>query len=306
MQNMQTPKVSIIIPSRNEIFLQKTVEDLLAKAEGEIEIICILDGYWPDPIDPFLADKRIRLIHKGTPKGMRAGINSAAAVAKGEYLLKIDAHCMVEPGYDVILSKHYVPQSIMIPRRGRLDAENWKPQDVGKPDIDYEFLSYPDNPTDFGGPSMNGRVWTERILDRKDPKYDIDEMPASQGSCWFMSKDYFNELELMDEENYGTFWCESQELAFKCILSGGKYMVNKKTKYYHLHKGKKYGRGYNLPNPEIKKARNYVMKAFEGEKVWPKQQYPLSYLIEKFMPMPTWDDEKLQALKEREAKVWKR
>ena len=44
---MANPLVSIIIPSRNEPFLQHTIDDILAKAAGEIEVIVVLDGYWP-------------------------------------------------------------------------------------------------------------------------------------------------------------------------------------------------------------------------------------------------------------------
>ena len=75
-------KVSIIIPARNEIFLQKTVADLLSKAAGDIEVIAVLDGYWPDPPLPY--DKRVIQIHRGKAKGMRAAINAAAGIAKGK------------------------------------------------------------------------------------------------------------------------------------------------------------------------------------------------------------------------------
>lgn len=290
-------KTSILIPSRNERFLFNTVCDLLQKAQGDIEIICVLDGYWTEPV----ADPRVHYIHRGQPLGMRAGINAAAAIAKGEFLLKIDAHCMVDEGFDVQLAKDCEDDMIMIPRRKRLDAENWCEQDVGKPPVDYEYLSFPDNEADFGGPSMNGRIWTQRIHERMDdPRYDIDDMPASQGSAWFMRRDYFERLGLMDDANWGPFWCEAQELAFRCILTGGRYVVNKRTSYYHLHKGKKYGRGYNMNSSWITKGRNQAMRFFAGEKVWEDQKHPLSFLIEKFMPMPGWTEEAVAALKERE------
>jgi hypothetical protein len=38
--------VSVIVPSRSERFLVPTVTDLLAKAQGPIEILVVLDGYW--------------------------------------------------------------------------------------------------------------------------------------------------------------------------------------------------------------------------------------------------------------------
>src|SRR4030043_173560 len=40
---------SIIIPARNEIYLQKTIENVLSNAEGDIEILAMLDGYVPEP-----------------------------------------------------------------------------------------------------------------------------------------------------------------------------------------------------------------------------------------------------------------
>lgn len=286
--------LSIIIPSRNEQFLPNTVKELLEKARGEIEIIVILDGYWAE----LPKDERVRIIHRGTSRGMRNGINSAVAISKGEYIMKIDAHCMVDEGFDVKLIQDCEPNMIMIPRRKRLDAENWCIQDVGKPDVDYEFLSYPDDPADFGGPSLTGKIWNSRTLERQH--IEIDDTPASQGSCWFMPKAYFYELELMDEENYGPFWNESQEMSFKAVLSGGRYVTNKKTWYAHLHKGKKYGRGYSMQSSWLHQGRNQTNRYFNGEKVWHKQKHPLSYLIEMHMPMPTWDKKKLQELKERE------
>lgn len=54
--------VSIVIPSRNEEYLNQTVKDLLEKAQGDIEIIVTLDGYWPNP--SLIKDDRIKLIHK--------------------------------------------------------------------------------------------------------------------------------------------------------------------------------------------------------------------------------------------------
>lgn len=40
--------LTIVIPSRNEIFLTKTIEDILANSEANTEVIAILDGEWPE------------------------------------------------------------------------------------------------------------------------------------------------------------------------------------------------------------------------------------------------------------------
>lgn len=291
--------ISVVIPSRNEPLLQQTIDHLLKQAAGEIEIIVVLDGYWPDP--QLKEDKRVRLIHRGEARGMRAGINDAVAIARGEYILKSDAHCLYGPSFDRILIESHQPDWVQVPRRKRLDGEKFEVQDVGKPDIDYMYLAYPDDPNDFGGAGLNGKNWDEknRDVNLRSDTFLVDDLMSSQGSCWFMTKDLFHELELMDEENYGTFWNEFQEIGLKAWLSGKQVKVNKRTWYAHLHKGKKWGRGYHLPEAQLVKGRTYTMNWFGGM-AWHKQTKPLSWLIERFWPVPTWDEDKLRTLKELE------
>lgn len=281
--------LSVIIPARNERFLQQTIDDLLKNSLGEIEIIAVLDGYWPDI--PLKDDPRLRIIHRGRARGMRAAINAGVAIANGKYIMKIDGHCLVGEGFDEILKADCEPNWIVTPRRKRLDAENWSIQDVGKPDIDYMYLSYPDDPNDFGGAGFNGKNWEEKNRDPKLKEKLIDDLMSSQGSAWFMHRNYFYELELMDEDSYGPFWNESQELFLKCWLSGGRCVVNKKTFYAHLHKGKKYGRGYHLPEDWLKQGAGYTKKWLTNS-AWHKQTLPLSWLIERFWPVPTWPDDR--------------
>lgn len=277
--------ISVIIPARNERFLQPTISDVLAKAWGEIEVVAVLDGYWPDP--PLLDDSRLRIVHRGQVRGMRAGINAGVAIARGEFIMKLDAHCMVEEGFDLKLAADCADDWVVVPRRKRLDAENWCVQDAGKPDVDYEYLSYPDNPADFGGPGLNGRIWTQRIIERRD--VEIDENMSFQGSGWFMRKTYFEFLELMDESSYGPFWNEAQEVGFKAWLSGGKVMTNKRTWYAHLHKGKVYGRGYHLNSEWLTQGATFTKK-WMGPigTAWRKQTLPFSWLVEHFSPIPGW------------------
>ena len=207
--------VTIIIPAKNEIYLQKTIDDLLLKAKGEIEIIPILDGYWPNP--PLKDDNRVRILHRGKGRGMRAAINSGAAIARGEYLMKCDAHCMFDEGFDLKLIEDYKEGYIVIPRRLRLDAENWCIEESSKhkPPIDYEYLGSP------GHYGAKGNKWDQRTVERlNDPKYLIDETLSFQGSCWFMSKNHFdNFLHGMSEEGYGSFVREAQEIGLRTWLS---------------------------------------------------------------------------------------
>lgn len=288
--------LSVLIPARNEKFLKKTVEDLLQKAHGEIEIIITMDGYWEEPV----ADPRVHVVHRGKSMGMRAGINAAAAIAKGEYLLKTDAHCMWSDGYDLELIKNCQPDWVVVPRRKRLEPEAWTLTDEQKPDIDYMFMGAPIDPNDWGGKGLNGKVWEEKNRDFELKKILIDDLMSAQGSAWFMHSDYFVFLELMDEEHYGTFWNEFQEIGLKCWLSGGRVIVNKNVWYAHLHKGKKYGRGYYLAEEQLQKGAAWTRKWMINAAWNDKQIHPLSWLIDKFSPVPTWDDEAIKHLKETE------
>jgi glycosyltransferase involved in cell wall biosynthesis len=274
--------------------LQPTIDDILAKAEGSIEIIVYLDEFWSDP--PLKDDPRVTIVHHSKRVGMRPAINAAVSVARGKYIMKLDAHCMLDEGFDTVLKADCEPDWIVVPRRKRLDAEKWCIQKTNKPDIDAMYLSYPEGETDFGGVSLHGRLWTQRTLDRKDIL--IDDELSFQGSSWFMHRDYYHRLELMNEIDYGYFYNEAQEIGLKAWLSGGRVVRNKKTWYAHLHKGRKYGRGYYLSKSSINKSAKHTRKWMTYGAAWAGQTKPLSWLIERFMPVPTWDEEKIAKLKE--------
>jgi len=281
-------KVSIITPSRSERFLPQTVNDLLTKATQEVEVIAVLDGYWPDPILP--DHPNLTLIYFSEPRGMRAAINAAASIAKGEYLMKCDSHCMFAEGYDEVLKADCDDNWIVIPRRHSLDAENWAIQENGKAGRDYHYLCYP-NPHKDHDIGIHGIEWPERSRERRDnPEYDIDDTPSFQGSCWFMKRDWFtNFLNGMSEVGYGTFSQEPQEIGMKTWLGGGSVKVNKKTWYAHLHKGKQYGRGYHQNKEEIVKAHNWSAWYWMNN-LWEDRIHNFEWLIQKFWPMPTWDE----------------
>ena len=265
--------ISIVIPARNEQFLQQTIQSLLDNATGQIEIIVVLDGYWPDP--PLRDDPRLRIIHRGKSQGMRNAINSAVSIASGDFIMKIDAHCMVAPEFDVVLTESCGRYTVIIPRRKRLDAANWCLVEDGRPDIDYEYLSV----------NLHGKPWDSCTLGRKE--IQLDENMSFQGSCWLMRKDYYHWLELMDEGTYGPFSQEAQEIALKCWLSGGQVLTNKKTWYAHLHKGSTYGRGYPLSKSTVGVGEEAVKRWQQLGKAWHKQIHDFQWLIDKFNP-PGW------------------
>ena len=278
------PRVSVIIPSRTERFLPHTVRDILAKAAGDIEVLAVCDGYWEQDLP---ADPRLKVLHHGEAKGMRACINHGAAIATGEYLLKVDAHCMFAQGFDEVLVQHHMEQNwIVIPRRYSLDAELWQPRPEKSP-IDYHYLSCPI--TNKDGYSMHGVPWKERDRARANkPEFLLDETPSFQGSCWFMHRTHFHDfLGGMSEEGYGGFSQEPQEIGNKTWLGGGKVMTNKHTWYAHLHKGKQYGRGYFMPKDEVIRGHEYSARYWMNNQ-WEHRVHNIEWLIDRFPDMPSW------------------
>jgi glycosyltransferase involved in cell wall biosynthesis len=274
-------KVTVIIPSRNEQFLNKTITDILNKATGEIEVIPVLDE---DKSLPRIEDPRIKYISFAKDMGMRYCINAGAAAATGEFLLKTDGHCMFAPGFDEVLKAECDNNWVVIPRRRSLDAENWTFLENGKAPVDYHYLSYPFYKE--GEIGMHGNVWNQRAKDRINIL--LDEEMSSQGSCWLMTKKHFDTcLKGLSEIGYERFVQEMQEIGLKTWLSGGKLMINKKTWYAHLHKGKNYGRGYFISKNEMIRGARYSADFWMNNR-WKERKYDLEWLIEHFWPVPTW------------------
>ena len=283
--------VSIVIPARNEQFLTPTIRDLLRNSRADLEIIAVLEDYWPDEL---VEDKRVHYLHSTPARGMRGAINAGAAIAKGKFLMKIDAHCAVSEGFDATLMDTMEPNWVKVPRRYSLDAENWDTE-PRKPKkwIDAMFLCYPNDPNDFGGPSLKGKRWSARNNEKARESILLDDLMSAQGSCWFMHKDYFHWLDLMDEENYGHFSNEFQEIGLKVWLSGGEVKRDKRCWYAHLHKGRKYGRGWPLGKSVLNQGAAFTNKWMDGRN-WRKQDRDIRWMVNHFWPVPTWPEESVR------------
>jgi len=97
-------KLSIIIPARNEQWLDKTVEDINQHAEGDFEV---------------LVGNDVNGI------GQRAMMNVLAKQATGDYIMKTDGHCSFSQGFDVKLLAEMDDKTILAPLLLPLDADNW-------------------------------------------------------------------------------------------------------------------------------------------------------------------------------------
>jgi glycosyltransferase involved in cell wall biosynthesis len=286
--------LSVIIPSRSPQYLQKTIDDVIAKAEGETEVIIVLDGYWPVPI--IQDHPKVKIIHHGVvhnSKGMRESINQGVALSIGEYIMKIDEHCMLDKGYDRKLIADCEDNWVVIPRRYRLDPDNWKLIKDGRPPIDYMFIAYPyERPYDKTC-GLHGAEWKARHYERKDIL--IDDTMSWQGSCYFMKRKHWDNIGSMDSDKYGPFTQEPQEIGNKTWLSGGRVVVNKKTWYAHWHKGKR-GKGYGFSNQQYidhrkgtEQGRLFCIDYWINNK-WSDRKHDFEWLLKKFWPVPTWPD----------------
>ena len=287
-------KVSVLIPSRNEPFLPRTIDDIFAKATGEIEILVMLDGYWPVPV---LKDRpNLILVHVSEPRGNIYGINALVNIASGQYIMKTDAHCMFGEGFDEILQVDCDYEWLAVPSRYQLLAETWE---RGRGPIDYLYLTYPYLPESQFGGSLHGKKWQgetglkgeyfykERVL--KDAL--IDDIMAFQGSCWFMHRARF--LELGGYDPYFYHFQEPQAIGMKVWLADkGRCVRNKKTWYAHMHKGKQYGRFYYLSKSQCVDEEIYSADFWMHDR-W---QHPLKtrdvrWYVEHFWPIPGWPED---------------
>ena len=274
-------KVSIIIPSRNEKYLTKTVDDIFTKAVGDIEVIVILDGPTEHPIP---ADRpNLSFIRKSKPEGLRPAIRDGSYLAKGKYLLKTDSHCAVSRGFDEVLKKDFEDNWVVVSRYYPLDEKKWE-RDTSR-QYDYFYL---------GCPWTNHRIfsfqdvpWKTRDIARKNIM--VDETMTIQASLWFMTvKHFHNTLGDLDLERWGTWSCEQQEISLKTWLSGGKVMVNKNV--WNAHYERKIKERFKMFPEYTRRDDGFRHRDFALYFVrdkWEDRIHNFDWLIERFWPLPT-------------------
>lgn len=297
--------LSILIPARNEEFLSRTIADILEHSEGDTEVIAVLDGAWADP--PIEDDSRVHLIYHSEPIGQRAATNEAARMSAARFIMKVDAHCAFDQGFDIKLMAECEPDWTVIPRMYNLHVFDWECLGCGRrtyqgprPEIcedcqagEFERVMVWEprwnRKTDFARFDSDLRfAYWGAYGKRPEAQGEIADVMASVGACFFMTRDRFWELGGLDE-NHGSWGQVGVEVACKAWLSGGRQVVNKRTWFAHLFRTQK---GFMFPYPQsgsqVEHARRYSRELWTGNQ-WAGQRRPLSWLIEKFAPVPTWD-----------------
>lgn len=301
------PNLSVIIPARNELFLNRTVQDVLSKMRGDTEVITVCDGTWP--AEPLSDHPRLTVIHFSASVGQRAATNLGVSISRAKYVMKLDAHCSVDEGFDVKLTANCDRDWTVVPRLYNLHAFNWHCGKCGN-----ETYQGPTpvkcEKCDAVDGFTRSIVWKPRLARRSDfmrfdselhfqywrdyekrqESYgDICDVMGNLGACWLMHRDRYWELGGMDEA-HGSWGQMGTEISCKSWLSGGRQVVNKTTWYSHMFRtqGGDFGFPYPLKQEQINAAREYSRKLWiDG--AWKGAKRKLSWLIAKFSPVPGWE-----------------
>lgn len=316
--------LSVLIPARSEMFLARTVEDILSNMRGNTEVIVVLDGEWADP--PVSQDSHVNVIYVPKSVGQRAATNLAARLARGRYVMKLDAHCSLDEGFDekiVGAYKEVGDDVTMVPVMRNLWAFSWKcfhcgwksyqgprPDKCGDPKCQksdrikmkmvWRGKTNPQNYSycfDSTPHFQYFKKYRERpgVMDQIN-NTGFSETMSLQGSCFIASKDKYWELGLCDD-GLGSWGNQGIEVALKTWLSGGRVLAFHRTWYAHMFRT---NQGFSFPYDQrggaVAETKKRTWEFFlNGE--WDKQIHPVSWLVEKFWPVPGWSEEDLEKLK---------
>ena len=313
--------LSVIITARNEEFLARTVKGVLDAREADTEVIVFCDGNWPEP--PIEDHEDVVLIYKNKSVGQRAGINEAVRASNAEFIMKLDAHCIVAKGFDKILVEDGRKLGKMVtqcPTLYNLHAFDWKCKKCGNqwyqsPEPKCCYMpgesrrkneacdSKEFEKIDVWKPRFN-RKSTHYRFDKnlhfqywgslgKRPGFDgaITETMSILGACFFMNREWYWELGGSDEE-HGSWGQQGTEIACKTWLSGGRLVTNTKTWFSHLFRtqGGTFGFPYQHKDGAIEHARKYSNDLWKNNK-WPLAKRDFQWIIEHFSPVPGWHEE---------------
>jgi glycosyltransferase involved in cell wall biosynthesis len=312
--------LSFIIPSRHEEFLSGTVERILQNIRGNSEVIVILDGVWSDP--PLIPDERLTVIYYPESIGQRAACNQGVKLSRAKYVAKIDAHCTIDEGFDVKMLdafKETGDNVVMTATMRNLWMYDWK---CGKCGLrvyqDKESICPPNKRHSESVQMYKKMLWIAKTNPQStafcfdpEPHFqydggqkrrqvgDIVESMSLQGSFFMTSREKYLELDICNED-FGSWGSSGIEISCKFWLSGGRVLVNRKTWYAHMFRTKPlFSFPYELSGRQVQRAKKMVKDLFFNNK-WPKAIHPLSWLVEKFLPIPGWTPEEITKLKEME------
>jgi hypothetical protein len=319
--------LTIIIPSRNEMFLAKTIEDALAHIEANTDIVAVLDGAEANPPIPY--NEKVTVIYVNKAIGQRAGADLAVRYSKAKYIMKIDAHCSFDQGFDRKMleffsevgddvtavptmrnlwaydwkcyhcgwKKYQGPTPLKCEQCGKTDKIRRKMLWIGKERPQSNSFCFDSTPHfQYSGEYTKRPGYKEQVAEK-----GYTETMSLQGSCFMSTREKFWELDL-GGESLGNWGNQGLQVACATWLSGGRVLVNHRTWYAHMFRtqGGDFGFPYEQKGREVQKTKDNVKDLFWNQK-HPKQIHPVSWLVERFAPVNGWDDKALAELKNLEA-----
>ena len=263
--------LSVIIPSRNDPHLNRTIEQLSSGAWGVVEILAMVDG--PTEHELPAENYRLRVVRIPEAQGMRAAINLGVSLAQGDVLMKIDSHCDISEGYDSYLSESCERSNLVIARRNELNTD-WTRGDATP--CDYWYMS---SPWTSGQGYMRDCRWASRTTARMD--VPVDETMTISGSMWAMSRALWERIGPMDDATFGPWSGEPQELSCKTWLSDGRVLVDKRVTYAHMRGT----RGYHIQWKYALRGLRRVTQYWANDE-WPQAKHSFGWLVDRFWPLP--------------------
>lgn len=311
--------ISILIPSRNEAFLTHTIKDILKNIRGKTEIIVGLDGQWATP--GVEDHPNVKLLYYPESIGQRAMTNQLCRLSTAKYIIKTDAHCAFDEGFDIKLLEAIKGHDdwTIVPTMRNLHVFDWVCKNCG--DRRYQGMTPTDcpkcsNKIDFKkdivwipkpSPQSNSFKFDTTLHFQYFREYDkregvsqeLSESMSLQGSFFMLTRERYWALNICDEKT-GSWGQQGVEVACKTWLSGGKVMCCKTTWYAHLFRtaGGDFSFPYPITGNAVERARRYSRDIWFNNK-FEKQVYPLSWLIDKFKPVGDWHDESGKAMYEQ-------
>jgi hypothetical protein len=306
------PSLSVLIPSRHEAFLLPTIQDVLAKKRGDTNLIVVLDGEWP--IDPIPDHPDVHLVYHPVSIGQRAATNEAARISRADFLMKLDAHCAVDEGFDLKLMEPYTtgelsPITTTIPRLYNLHVFNRICTVCGAthyqgpmgecpschaPDaLRLEMVWAPrfNRLTDFARFDHRPQFqYWNAYKRRSQAQGDLADVMCHVGAGWMMPRARYWDLGGLDE-GHGSWGQMGIEISCKSWLSGGRQVVNKRTWYSHLFRTQP---GFSFPYPHKERAAEFAREYSRRlwfDNAWSGQVRPLSWILRAFHPVPQWETE---------------
>lgn len=243
--------ISVLIPARNEQYLQRTIDDIREHAV-DVEIVVGLDG-WETPVEN--AD----IVYRTSESvGQRAMTNILAQKATRDIVMKVDAHCSFSDGFDKAMLNDFEEDMTLSPALMNLDAENWE---------------------------IKAKPVCSRYCFGQDFIFDYDkELPGLlvetmclQGSAWMCTKERYFSLDLSGE-TFGSWGQQGVELGCKTWLNGGRCMTTKNAYYGHMFRTE-------FPYPQDHDA---ITRAIEKSKAF-REHPKFPWYLEKFGYPKDWN-----------------